>query len=102
MFLYKNTINFQTNNHQGVVAHLSEIFYSSLEQLIENHDKNALFVLLDGITDTRNMGAIIRSASAAKATAVVIPTWFCSNNGKQLSLQQVNVLSRFLYVASII
>lgn len=63
-----------TNNHQGVVAHLSEIFFSSLEHLIENHDKNALFVLLDGITDTRNMGAIIRSASAAKATAVVIPT----------------------------
>ncbi|GIR50646.1 MAG: hypothetical protein CM15mP59_3880 [Flavobacteriaceae bacterium] len=46
----------------------------SLEELVETHEKPGLFVLLDGITDTRNMGAIIRSAAAANATAVVIPT----------------------------
>ena len=62
------------HNHQGVVAQLSEITFSSLEELVETHEKPGLFVLLDGITDTRNMGAIIRSAAAAKATAVVIPT----------------------------
>jgi len=62
------------HNHQGVVAQLSEITFSSLEELVETHQSRSLFVLLDGITDTRNMGAIIRSAAAAKATAVVIPT----------------------------
>jgi 23S rRNA (guanosine2251-2'-O)-methyltransferase len=61
-------------NHQGVVAQLSEITFSSLEELVETHEKPGLFVFLDGITDTRNMGAIIRSAAAANATAVVIPT----------------------------
>ncbi len=62
------------HNHQGVVAHLSEISFHSLEDLVETHQNNGLFVLLDGVTDTRNMGAIIRSAAATKATAVVIPT----------------------------
>lgn len=62
------------HNHQGVVATLSEINFHPLEELAESNQKNALFVLLDGITDTRNMGAIIRSAAAANATAVVIPT----------------------------
>ena len=62
------------HNHQGVVAQLSEITFSSLEELVETHENPGLFVLLDGITDTRNMGAIIRSAAAANATAVVIPT----------------------------
>ena len=61
-------------NHQGIVAKLSEITFSSLEELVETHENPGLFVLLDGITDTRNMGAIIRSAAAAKATAVIIPT----------------------------
>ena len=62
------------HNHQGAVAQLSEITFSSLEELVETHEKPGLFVLLDGITDMRNMGAIIRSAAAANATAVVIPT----------------------------
>ena len=62
------------HNHQGVVAQLSEITFSSLEELLETNEKTGLFILLDGITDTRNIGAIIRSAAAANATAVVIPT----------------------------
>ena len=66
--------NLTPHNHQGVVAHLSEISFHSLEDLVETHQNNGLFVLLDGITDTRNIGAIIRSAAATKASAVVIPT----------------------------
>lgn len=62
------------HNHQGVVGQLSEITFSSIEEIVETHEKPGLFVLLDGITDTRNMGAIIRSAAAANATAVIIPT----------------------------
>ena len=62
------------HNHQGVIAQLSEITFHFLEEVVETNKSTGLFVLLDGITDTRNMGAIIRSAAAAKATAVVIPT----------------------------
>ena len=62
------------HNHQGVVAQIIEIKFYALEDLLENHQNKGLFVLLDGVTDTRNMGAIIRSAAAVKATAVVIPT----------------------------
>jgi 23S rRNA (guanosine2251-2'-O)-methyltransferase len=62
------------HNHQGVVAQLSEITFSSFEEVVESLQNPGLFVLLDGITDTRNMGAIIRSAAAANATAVVIAT----------------------------
>ena len=61
-------------NHQGVLAQLDNISYGNLEQILEETPTSGLFLLLDGITDTRNLGAIIRSAAAAKATAVVIPT----------------------------
>ena len=62
------------HNHQGIVAQTIDIKFYAIEDLLENHQNNGLFVLLDGVTDTRNMGAIIRSAAAVKATAVVIPT----------------------------
>ena len=62
------------HNHQGVLAQLDNISYGNLEQILEETPASGLFLLLDGITDTRNLGAIIRSAAAAKATAVVIPT----------------------------
>ena len=62
------------HNHQGIVAQIIDIKFYAIEDLLENHQNNGLFVLLDGVTDTRNMGAIIRSAAAVKATAVVIPT----------------------------
>lgn len=62
------------HNHQGVLAQLDTLSYGNLEQILENNTTPGLFLLLDGITDTRNLGAIIRSAAAADATAVVIPT----------------------------
>lgn len=63
-----------TNNHQGVVAILSEIKFYPLNDMLENVNNDSLFILLDNITDTKNMGAIIRSAAAANATAVIIPS----------------------------
>ena len=61
------------HNHQGVIAQLSEITFHYLDEVVEKNQSTGLFVLLDGITDTRNMGAIIRSAAAANVTAIVIP-----------------------------
>jgi 23S rRNA (guanosine2251-2'-O)-methyltransferase len=63
-------------NHQGVVAFLSPIRYYQLEDLIPTiyeQSEVPLMLLLDGITDVRNMGAIARSAEICGAHAIVVP-----------------------------
>ena len=63
-------------NHQGVVAYLSPIRYFELADIIAfafEKGEVPLIVLLDGITDVRNLGAIARSASLAGAHAMVVP-----------------------------
>lgn len=63
-------------NHQGVVAFLSAIIYHKLENLVlELYEAGMLpfLVVLDGITDVRNLGAIARTAECAGADAIVIP-----------------------------
>jgi len=61
-------------NHQGVVAFISPVRFESLEKLLEKEtDKPRIFVLLDGITDPRNFGAIIRTAVAVAADGIIIP-----------------------------
>ena len=63
-------------NHQGVVAFLSLIEYQKLEDIlpqIYEQSKVPLFLLLDGITDVRNFGAIARTAEAMGVNAIVIP-----------------------------
>jgi 23S rRNA (guanosine2251-2'-O)-methyltransferase len=64
-------------HHQGVAAYLSLVEYQNLEDVVpflfENGD-TPLLLLLDGITDVRNFGAICRSAECAGAHAVVVPT----------------------------
>lgn len=63
-------------NHQGVVAMLSAITYHRLDHLVpELYEEGRLpfIVILDGITDVRNFGAIARTAECAGADAIVIP-----------------------------
>jgi 23S rRNA (guanosine2251-2'-O)-methyltransferase len=63
-------------NHQGILAFVSPIPYFNLEDILPMvYDKGEtpLFILVDGVTDVRNMGAIARSAEAAGAHALVIP-----------------------------
>jgi len=61
-------------NHQGVIAFISPISFHQLDELLQNlpGNKPFVFVLLDGITDTRNFGAIIRTAAAMEATGIII------------------------------
>lgn len=71
---------FTQANHQGVVAIAGLIKYQPLQGIIDqvvDAGKVPLFVLLDGITDTRNLGAIARSAYSFGAQAIIIPS---SNN----------------------
>jgi 23S rRNA (guanosine2251-2'-O)-methyltransferase len=62
--------------HQGVAARLREYVYAELDELLEaaqGSGRPPLLVLLDGIQDPQNLGAIIRSAHALGAHGVVIP-----------------------------
>lgn len=64
-------------NHQGVIAFMSAITYQQLEDMVPfiyEQGKNPFIVLLDGITDVRNFGAIARTCECAGVDAVVIPS----------------------------
>lgn len=60
------------SNHQGVVAQVSPVGFISIEEAIEN-SKNGVFLLLDQISDVRNLGAIIRTAECTGVDAIIIP-----------------------------
>ncbi|MEK6492873.1 23S rRNA (guanosine(2251)-2'-O)-methyltransferase RlmB [Myroides odoratimimus] len=84
--LKKNNVNFSyvpieklnklTNkNHQGAVANISPISFTSLETLVEGvleKKEKPLFVILDQISDARNFGAIIRTAVCCGADGIII------------------------------
>jgi 23S rRNA (guanosine2251-2'-O)-methyltransferase len=57
--------------HQGVVARVGPYPYSGLEEILTAPDP--LVVVLDGVTDPRNLGAVLRAADGAGASGVVIP-----------------------------
>ncbi|HIN32434.1 MAG TPA: 23S rRNA (guanosine(2251)-2'-O)-methyltransferase RlmB [Nitrospirales bacterium] len=62
--------------HQGVLGYVSQKVYVSLDVLLEETGKNGmppLFLMLDGVEDPRNMGAIIRTAEGAGVNGVVLP-----------------------------
>lgn len=61
--------------HQGVVASMAPVGYADADALMEPHQKGgpALILLLDGITDPQNLGAILRTAEAVGAGGVIIP-----------------------------
>ena len=63
-------------NHQGAIAILSPVGYHRLDNVIPalyEEGKTPLLLVLDGITDARNFGAIVRSADCAAVDAIVIP-----------------------------
>jgi 23S rRNA (guanosine2251-2'-O)-methyltransferase len=59
--------------HQGVVLKVAPYKFRSLDEVLPRITGTPLLVALDGVTDPRNLGAIIRSACAFGADAVVIP-----------------------------
>jgi 23S rRNA (guanosine2251-2'-O)-methyltransferase len=68
--------SFTKANHQGVIAIGGLVQYMDLQQVIDHvlgNGETPLFVILDGITDVRNIGAIARSAVCCGAQAIIIP-----------------------------
>ncbi len=65
----------KTGHHQGVIAQAAAVSFSSLEDVFANAEKKGedpFLILLDGIEDPHNFGAIIRTAEALGAHGVVI------------------------------
>jgi len=68
--------SFTKANHQGVIAIAALVQYTDLQQVIDytvGEGKSPLLVMLDGVTDVRNIGAIARSAVCCGAQALIIP-----------------------------
>ena len=66
----------ETKNHQGVIAYCAACEYAEVSDILENAKKKGeapFIVLLDGIEDPHNLGAIIRTANQAGAHGVIIP-----------------------------
>ncbi|MBE5814844.1 MAG: 23S rRNA (guanosine(2251)-2'-O)-methyltransferase RlmB [Clostridiales bacterium] len=64
-----------THNHQGMLAFASAYQYSTVEAMLalaEERGEEPFLVLLDGITDPHNLGAIIRTAECAGAHGVIV------------------------------
>ncbi len=63
-------------NHQGLIAFASAYQYSTVEAMLaeaEEKGEDPFLILLDGVTDPHNLGAIIRSAECVGAHGVIVP-----------------------------
>ncbi|HAE41552.1 MAG TPA: 23S rRNA (guanosine(2251)-2'-O)-methyltransferase RlmB [Clostridiales bacterium] len=74
----KNKLDALANdgNHQGLVAIVEDFAYYSLDDVLEianQKNKKPFLVILDGITDVHNFGAIIRSCECAGVDGIIIP-----------------------------
>ncbi len=60
-------------NHQGVIAFTASADYVSTDEIFENAADPSLILILDGVEDPRNLGAILRVAECVAVDGVVIP-----------------------------
>lgn len=72
LFVPKTRLDRLARNHQGAVAFLSEKEYTPFPSILSSSNIPFL-VLLDGIEDPQNLGAIIRAADGAGVDGVIIP-----------------------------
>ena len=66
----------ETGKHQGVIAYAAAYEYAEVEDMLkaaEEKGEPPFLILLDGIEDPHNLGAIIRTANLAGAHGVIIP-----------------------------
>lgn len=61
-------------NHQGIIAQISPIQYTDLDDFLEEKHENTSLVILDGVEDSHNLGAIIRTCVCAGVSGIIIPS----------------------------
>ncbi len=60
-------------NHQGIIAFTASAEYVDADEILNDINENTLFVILDGIEDPRNLGAILRTCECAGVNGIFIP-----------------------------
>jgi 23S rRNA (guanosine2251-2'-O)-methyltransferase len=60
-------------HHQGIGAKVEDYVYMDLEDAIKKDKSNKVFVMLDGLEDPHNLGAILRSADAFGVDGIIVP-----------------------------
>lgn len=83
-------------NHQGVIAVISSITFQKIEDIIPaiyEKGETPLILILDGITDVRNMGAIARTAACTGVHAIVVPT----KNSAQINADAIKTSAGALF-----
>lgn len=68
-----STLTGADNNNQGIAAVTSAAEYYSVDEILDSANAPGLFVLLDGVEDPRNVGAVLRAVECAGADGVFIP-----------------------------
>lgn len=61
-------------NHQGVIAQISPVKYTDLDDFLSGRHENSSLVILDGVEDPHNLGAIIRTCVCAGVAGIIIPS----------------------------
>lgn len=83
-------------NHQGVIAVISPITYQHIEDIIPSifeKGETPFILILDSITDVRNMGAIARTAACAGVHAIIVP----SKNAAQINADAIKTSAGALF-----
>lgn len=61
-------------NHQGIIAFVSPVKYTDFDEFLEQKHENSSLVILDGVEDPHNLGAIIRTCVCAGVSGIIIPS----------------------------
>lgn len=72
----KNRLDEITPHHQGLIAFASAYQYSSVEEILQtakDKGEDPFIIILDGVTDPHNLGAIIRTAECAGVHGIIVP-----------------------------
>lgn len=90
---------FKEANHQGVLGFVSIIDYHTLDDVLHHvlsDGKNPLLLVLDGITDVGNFGAIARSAECLGAHAIIVPAQGSAQINAEAMKASAGALNRLL------
>lgn len=83
-------------NHQGVIAVISSITFQKIEDIVPfiyEKGETPLILILDGVTDVRNFGAIARTAECAGVHAILVPT----KNSAQINADAIKTSAGALF-----